>query len=311
MVEDNEIKIIAISGSGRSGSTILSILLSQNEDVFNLGQSRDFWHAFGENTHCSCEACMAECPVWSSAIANGFETWNKDDFEHAESLMKKFAKNATRISDWSNTKKLAQLRNDHSEYLDILERFIIGCATRTGVNTFVDSSKSPEIALAYSLLENVSVYVLNLARDPRSVACSWEKKFGTRKVVRKFCKVWKKRQLRMIRWAKSLGKRYRMTRYEEFVDSPEHTIREILDWCEVNPETAFFVSEAAASISWENQHLYAPANEKVLAEKKTEIAIAAPNEWRKRKNLPTHLLALLFTCPTGTRYILQNSSKDR
>lgn len=310
MAENDKIKIIAISGSGRSGSTILSILLSQNDDVFNLGQSRDFWHAFG-NARCSCEALMTECRVWSSAVANGFENWDENDFQHAEALMKEFARSATRISDWSNTKKLDQLRNDHSEYLEILERFISNCATHTGTDTFVDSSKSPEVALAYSLLDNVSVFVLNLARDPRSVACSWEKKFGTRKVVRKFCRAWKKRQIRLTRWAKGLGKKYQTVRYEEFVESPEETIRNILGWCEAKPKTAFFSSESAAVISWQNQHLYPPANERVLSEKKTDVTIVGPNEWRNEKNFLTHLSALIFSFPTGIQYILKNSSKGR
>jgi hypothetical protein len=310
MLEDGKIKIVAISGSGRSGSTILSILLSQNHDVFNLGQSRDFWHAFG-NARCSCEAPMTECRVWSSAVAHGFENWDERDFKHTEALMKKFFRSATRISDWSNSKNLDQLRNDHSEYLEILERLISNCSTHTGACTFVDSSKSPEMALAYSLLDNVSVFVLNLARDPRSVACSWEKKFGTRKVVKKFCRAWKKRQIRLTRWAKGLGKRYRAVRYEEFVESPEETIQNILCWCEANPETAFFSNESVAAISWQNQHLYPPANERVISEKKTDVTIAGPNEWRTKKNFLTHLLALIFSFPTGTQYILQNSSKGR
>ena len=39
-------KIIAICGSGRSGSTLLSLLLSQDRSVFNLGQLRHLWRAF-------------------------------------------------------------------------------------------------------------------------------------------------------------------------------------------------------------------------------------------------------------------------
>ena len=39
----DKLKVIAISGSGRSGSTLLSLLLSQDNSVFNLGQMRHLW----------------------------------------------------------------------------------------------------------------------------------------------------------------------------------------------------------------------------------------------------------------------------
>ena len=44
----DKLKVIAICGSGRSGSTLLSLLLSQDTSVFNLGQMRHLNRAYGQ-----------------------------------------------------------------------------------------------------------------------------------------------------------------------------------------------------------------------------------------------------------------------
>ena len=58
-------KIVLISGSGRTGSTLLSLLLSQHKDVFNLGQLRDLPEAWGQDAPCTCGHTLTTCPVWS------------------------------------------------------------------------------------------------------------------------------------------------------------------------------------------------------------------------------------------------------
>lgn len=63
-------RVLCISGSGRTGSTLLSILLSQNADCFNLGQSRDLWKAYRKNDQCSCEQTVKNCSVWKEVIGN-------------------------------------------------------------------------------------------------------------------------------------------------------------------------------------------------------------------------------------------------
>ncbi|HDR27205.1 MAG TPA: hypothetical protein ENN83_00750 [Rhodovulum sp.] len=57
-----------------------------------------------------------------------------------------------------------------------LQLLLQGITERTGATSFVDSSKSPEIALAFGLMRDVDLYVINLLRDPRAVACSWFRK---------------------------------------------------------------------------------------------------------------------------------------
>lgn len=60
----DKLKVIAISGTGRTGSTLLSLLLTQDASVFNLGQMRHLSRAYADDAPCSCGNALASCPVY-------------------------------------------------------------------------------------------------------------------------------------------------------------------------------------------------------------------------------------------------------
>ena len=64
------VKIIAISGSGRSGSTLLSLLLSQDARVFNLGQLRHLWRSYEDNEPCSCSQSLQSCEIYADIVVD-------------------------------------------------------------------------------------------------------------------------------------------------------------------------------------------------------------------------------------------------
>ena len=67
----DKLKVIAISGTGRTGSTLLSLLLSQDNSVFNLGQMRHLNRAYEDNVHCSCTEKLQDCVVYSDVALTG------------------------------------------------------------------------------------------------------------------------------------------------------------------------------------------------------------------------------------------------
>lgn len=304
---ERPIRILCVSGSGRSGTTILSILLSQNNDVFNLGQSRDFSRAYVKQAMCTCDKKMGACDIWSNLVQDAFGGWQEDDFRNVNEMKRKFFADAVKLNHWGPSESLNALREKHREYLDFAGRFLTQCRAKTGNDVFVDTSKSPESALAYSLLDGVEVYVLNLVRDPRAVACSWAKKLGNEKKALRYCNIWLKRHHTLKAWGQSLGARYRVLGYESFVKKPEREIADILTWIGVNANTDFFVEPNKAHVSWARQHLFPPANENVLREKKTDVVISAPTAWRSWKNWRLHWRALKHTHPDGLQYILRSA----
>jgi len=152
------------------------------------------------------------------------------------------------------------------------------------------------------MVPEVDLYVLNLVRDPRAVACSWQNKHHDRKRVARRCRAWKQRQQQLAAFARAQPGRFTMVRYEQFVAQPRTTIAEILRWADLPGDVGFFTADDRATLSWERQHLFPPTNERMLAERPGDVHIAPREQWRTLSNLRTRLVASLLTFPTNVRH---------
>jgi hypothetical protein len=280
-------KLISISGSGRSGSTFLSLLLTQNDDVFNLGQSRDFGRAYVQGAHCSCGDTLGTCAVWSPVVQRVCGIHPEHSLTTTQHLMGAYRNDAESIPDWTDGAALTRLANRHASYIDRLGAFLSASAEVTGVEALLDTSKSPEVALAFSLTGGADVRVLNLLRDPRAVVVSWEKKWGREAAIR-YSHIWGERQRRLLRWSEVLGERFLQVRYEDLVASPRQMVEQILAWAELRPSPALFTSDHHAEVSWARQHLFFPTNETVLSDKRTGVDVLLASAWRKPENSYIH-----------------------
>lgn len=302
--DESPASVLCISGSGRSGTTILSVLLSQHPRIFNLGQYRDFWRAYASQAPCTCSNELDRCEIWGSVVKAGFGNWRADEFDAAHESMRLFIADAAQLKEWGDSEALDNLRHRHRDYLETTANFIRHVQVATGCNVFVDTSKSPEVALAYSMLEGTSIKVLNLVRDPRAVACSWAKKLGDPAKAERYCKMWVERQRVLKSWGRTLGNRYRVLGFERFANRPRPSLSEIVSWLGLDAGPGCFTGEREAVVSWERQHLFPPANEVVLAEKRTTVMIKVPDAWKSRDNWRIHKDALKHTFPEGLQHIL-------
>ena len=110
-------KVTAISGSGRTGSTLLSILLSQHADVVNLGQVRDLWAACSNDAPCSCGRVISACPFWGQAAHAVFGARIPEAMREMHASMRAFMAEASGLPDWNKADDLAQLARRHQDYL--------------------------------------------------------------------------------------------------------------------------------------------------------------------------------------------------
>lgn len=289
-------KIVLISGSGRTGSTLLSLLLSQHKDVVNLGQLRDLPAAWGQDAPCTCGRTLTTCEIYSKVGPS------VDMARHAR-LQATFMEDARRMADWSDPAPLARLEDAHKDYLASLTALLDALGSATGASTFVDASKSPEMALALSLTEGTDARVLNLVRDPRAVAVSWRERRGRITAAWKFSRDWAWRQRVLGQWSTQLGDRFLQLRYEDFAVQPRHSVEAVAAWADLPLPARLFESEAIAGISWKGQHLYPPANERVLAEMPTKAKIRPSEGWRGPGHGLTRWLAMLASGDEGRRYI--------
>jgi hypothetical protein len=280
-------KIICISGSGRSGSTLLSLLLSQSATVFNLGQTRDIWRSYMNNVTCSCDTNLQSCKIWSPV----FNRFASDSIQHQltgmQKLMAAFFSQATTIQNWSDGNELATLVLSHKPFLDNLAQFFNQVCESCGCDTLIDASKSPAFALACSFLSEVDLHVLNLVRDPRAVACSWERRKSEREAIM-FTKMWGERQKQLAQWSALLKEKYLMLRYEDFCEEPQASISRLEDWWGMDNPDNVFSSSNHANISWDRQHIYPPGNERLLQNKLTSIDIIRADDWQSPDKQDLH-----------------------
>jgi len=294
-------KVVAISGSGRSGSTLLGLILSQPEGVFNLGQVRDLWTAWSVDATCSCGRTLKTCDIYGDLVPRVLTEAGFTDAKAVRKAQSAFRKDAERAVDWSDPTTRRSLVEAHGRFLSALQLLLQVITARTGATAFVDSSKSPEIALAFDLVEDVDLYVINLLRDPRAVACSWFKKKPGHFSVFKNMRTWATRQKRLSSWSAALAGRFLALRYEDYAASPRETLTGVAAFAGLGRIDALFEDEARVTVSWHSQHLYLPANETVLAERKHDVLIRPAETWKASENRLLHRLARIGTWPIGHR----------
>ncbi|MEM7431453.1 MAG: sulfotransferase [Pseudomonadota bacterium] len=285
-------KVIAISGSGRSGSTLLSLLLSQDPQVFNLGQSRHLWRAWLADA-----PCTSGTTVQNSSVYSTLKTLDLLTMPAAE---KAFLKDAARMKNWNDDAALSRLKSHHDAFLALTHIMLGRVADATGAHIFIDSSKAPEVALAFSLLPGVELYVLNLVRDPRAVATSWYRKKKSISQAIRNARDWPARQRRLDHW--SLGERRLTLRYEDLAANPEASLDKVAAWADLPLPNTLFTAPARVKIDWDSQHLFPPANERVLAEKKTDVVIAPSTSWQHEKHRWLHAMARFFAGKEGREF---------
>ena len=161
------LKIIYIAGYGRSGSTLLERILSQQPTVTGLGEMANAWLTLrGSTGQCSCGATCRECKIWGrvvSALAN-----NSQDIGVEETVRWRHEGTLGLVPCLTRygRKRKADYRTALNDLLRELEN-----ALGSHDVTVVDSSKTCRRtcwrALQLSRAEGVNVSVIHLVRDAR------------------------------------------------------------------------------------------------------------------------------------------------
>ncbi|KGJ09522.1 sulfotransferase family protein [Paracoccus sphaerophysae] len=153
-------RIIYVTGYGRSGSTLLDMMLGAHPQVFGAGEMSTICrHVWPNDEYCACHARVRACPLWSDAVTE----WQASGID-----LDRHAMLQRRIEPiLSHARRGAALR-DYCDQTLALYRIV---ARRTGRPVLLDSSKSPGRALALARA-GVDLRLIHLVRDPRAVAHS-------------------------------------------------------------------------------------------------------------------------------------------
>jgi hypothetical protein len=166
-------RILFITGSGRSGSTLLEKLICSSPKFISVGEVR----LVGDrgligNNYCSCKERFASCPFWTKVIKN-------------ISLSRKEI-----VDAYNKVKQLSRLRNIYKLFYskervkgynyhkaeEFLEKLYSSIHNISDNKIIVDSSKRPAYCALLSEVFGEKLSVIHIVRDSRAVSYSWKKR---------------------------------------------------------------------------------------------------------------------------------------
>lgn len=244
---DSKTRVVFVGGYGRSGSTIIDLLLDRVPGIVAVGEFRHlFGRALGDNELCSCGQPFRECPFWSKVLAEAFPNGvDRTRVQHAVKRLNRISMLA--YLRWPGLMP-PSLREDMRIYQDAFERAYAAVAKVSQAKVIVDSTKYPLHGWFLRKMPSLQLNVMLLVRDPRAVAFSWERRRLRPEVH------WEKREMprynvgrsalawnisnnltARLGWVSKLP--YRVQRYEDFVAKPEAELAAIASFALGTPTT--------------------------------------------------------------------------
>ncbi|PSK62441.1 hypothetical protein B0E53_05655 [Micromonospora sp. MH33] len=181
--ETGQPRVLFVGGLGRSGSTLLELLLAQSADVCAVGEVVHLWErALGADERCGCGERFTACPFWQQVGEHAFGGWSAVDRDDVLALKDRVDR-TRHIPRLAKNSLSAEQLADVRRYADLYTRIYRAALAATGARVVVDSSKHASLAFALSWAEGLDLRVLHLVRDSRAVAYSWGKQVRRPEVV--------------------------------------------------------------------------------------------------------------------------------
>ncbi|MEO0297181.1 MAG: sulfotransferase [candidate division WOR-3 bacterium] len=228
--------ILYITGSGRSGSTILDILLGEGDNTFSIGEFKQFWKKFlKKGALCSCNKNYLNCNFWSEIIKEIFGKYeiSEKEIDYFCSLQK-IVERIPLINFFQTKKYILNYKKEIEEYKNFLLEIYGKIFKNTGASIIIDSSKLPHYLF---LLKDIpyEIKIIHLIRDPRGVAYSWTKlKFdpSVNEYMKRYHPFTSVRKWIYINFVIEILKKdfkyFTRLKYEDFCCSPQTNLNKVL-----------------------------------------------------------------------------------
>lgn len=304
LLMNDKIKILYITGMGRSGTTILDNTLGQIEGFFSVGEINYVWDRnIVEGRTCSCGAPFKRCEIWSEVMDRAYGGMSGTDPHEMISLRDSVARTRhvpLMVMGWGRP----LLRRRIEEYLRKLEKLYWAVQVATDSRVIVDSSKLPSYGHILGMSQGIDLYVVHLVRDPRAVAYSWMREkwqpdageYMSRYSPPKSSLVWNTWNLMAEAFWKKQSSRYLRLRYEDFVVNPRENLACILNFVE---EEAFSLPARGHLVNIGVNHTVGgnPSRFKTGA-----VELRLDDEWRTKMKRLDEKIVSSITWPLRTRY---------
>lgn len=304
-------KLLYIAGAGRSGTTLLDILVGEQDGFFSAGELRWIWWGRIDGWQCGCGRRLRECDFWNEVLAGAYERPSAGEVDvpgflrlqqrtvRLHYLPRILMQSADKNPKWSRLK----------EYADIANRLYTGIARTSGARVVVDSSKnSPEAALM-RLLPDVDPYLIHLVRDPRGVANSMKRKVKMEPTAEKTfdqprhstvisALIWDRKNLAAdLTNLRFPPDKKMLVHYEDVVAHPRATIERIARFVGEPSAGINFVDDKTVELSGNHTAWGNPSRFKT-----GQIQLRPDNEWLTRLKTGDRLISTGLTFPLLLRY---------
>ena len=308
----DRLRVGYIGGTGRSGSTLLELILGSLPGFVAVGELYTIWSEGVVLDHrCGCGETFHACPFWTRVGERAFGGWHRLDAEALARLQ------PPAIGRLRQLPGLASRRLRGPELADALENYGETMATlyeaiaEVGeAQVVIDASKSGGHAFLLAAVPRIDPRVVHLVRDPRGVAYSWTRRIvrpdvpggetmlGPRSISRTD-REWLLQNL-APHFLSIFSIPRTLTRYEDLIAEPAAELARILRFLGED-ELAGEIAERVRGNEFDVTPTHAIAGNP-LRFAYGRMRIKADDQWREALSPRTQRLVLLQTLPLAARY---------
>jgi len=245
-------RIIYISGSGRSGSTVVERLLHSAPSVQALGELHVLWRLSLAEITCSCGKKLPDDTFWNDVL--GLAKISAAELRELAALENKICRSKFILKHRFDLQSL-RADPDVQRFMGMQFAIFEAVSKLTGARTIVDSSKAGP--RAWILATDPRVHLLHLYRHPSDVLTSWRSRKFDKGLGRDMERLpvgtaaidWMKPEIFSRRLAKQAQVGF--MKYEEFVASPRSVLSQA-----VNSEDSSLLAELA----WLDRNAFQPGD---------------------------------------------------
>jgi UDP-N-acetylglucosamine transferase subunit ALG13 len=303
------VRVLYIGGMGRSGSTLLDLMLGQIPELVPVGELRFLWRrGLAQNQLCGCGRPFRECPFWEAVGQEAFGGWEHIDVDEMIDLERRVDRH--RYLPLMLVPRLwPRYARRLRRYTQILSDLYRGIAKASGGRVVVDSTKDPPFAFLLRHVPGVDVRLLHLVRDSRGVAYSWTKTVQKPERTDKIEHMDVYSPAGMgLRWIvynalidvlRALRMPHMLLRYEQLVADPATHLEQIMDLAgeELAPGALGFLNGGGADLGVQHTVAGNP-----MRFSRGHIALRVDDAWRTRLPRPQRWLLYAMTWPQMRRY---------
>ncbi len=241
------VRVIYLTGTGRSGSTLLGNAIGSLPGALSAGEVRfALRRGIAERGRCGCGELVVDCPVWRPAFEKTFGTVpDRDEAERLDAALTALVRRR-RVRWWASDRTSSEAE----EMVDIHGRLIANLAEAGGATIVVDSSKIATFGALLGRSPLLDVQPVHLVRDPRAVAYSWQREFASQAVPGEAGEMERFRPAKAatmwLHSTVSVGTAFTRrgvdvldVRYEDVVADPAAALRRIANFAGMSPEIGF------------------------------------------------------------------------